>query len=319
VKAGARVFRIGPPVDLTYKVTDLGNDLSLLGKLPGEVTDAFAGKENAALIIGMGALAGDGVYAAARAAAAGLGASFNLLHTAASRVGALDLGFAMAGGMSALIAQKAKVKALFLLGADEIDVEAFAEIFTIYIGSHGDRGVRHADVILPAAAYSEKHGIYVNLEGRVQYSEKAVDPPGEAREDWTIFRALSDVLGKTLPFDSLGQLRAAIAADHPHLGAPGLTSFGPPAALTLLADPSALLGRDPPRREFRGGGGMSFHPSIVIARSPSTPPAASLRINCRFAAATTQSSLARCIEPPLDCFAALAMTGEWMTVRGRRR
>ena len=226
VKAGAKVFRIGPPVDLTYPVTDLGDDLALLGKLPGEVTDAFAGKDNAALIVGMGALSTDGVYAAARAAAAALEASFNLLHTAASRVGALDLGFTMARGISGLAEEKAKLKALFLLGADELDTAAFADLFTIYIGSHGDRGVAHADVILPAAAYSEKHGIYVNLEGRVQYSEKAVDPPGEAREDWTILRALSDALGKTLPFDSLGQLRAAIAAEHPHLGVPGLTPFG---------------------------------------------------------------------------------------------
>jgi NADH-quinone oxidoreductase subunit G len=227
VKAGARVFRIGPPVDLTYPVTDLGDDLALLARLPAEVTDAFAGKDDAALILGMGALATDGVYAAARAAAATLGAGFNLLHTAAARVGALDLGFTMADGIGGLVGQKAKLKALFLLGADEMDPATLADVFTIYIGSHGDRGVKHADVILPAAAYSEKHAIYVNLEGRVQYSEKAVDPPGEAREDWTIFRALSDVLGKPLPFDSLGALRAAIAAEHPHLGAPGLTRFGP--------------------------------------------------------------------------------------------
>ncbi len=230
VKAGARVFRIGPPVDLTYPVTDLGDDLALIGKLPSEVSEAFEGKANGALIVGMGALRGEGGYPAARAAAAALGATFNLLHIAASRVGALDIGFAMRGSIGALEAQKAKLKALFLLGADELDVDAFADVFTIYVGSHGDRGVTHADVILPAAAYSEKHGIYVNMEGRVQYSEKAVDPPGEAREDWTIFRALSDVLGKPLPFDSLGQLRAAIAAEHPHLGVPGLTSFGPIAA-----------------------------------------------------------------------------------------
>jgi len=235
VKAGARIFRIGPPVDLTYPVTDLGDDLALLGKLPDEVAEAFAGKDDGALILGMGALATDGVDAAARAAAAALGASVNLLHTAASRVGALDLGFTMTGGIAGLAARKAKLKALFLLGADELDSAAFAEIFTIYIGSHGDRGVANADVILPAAAYSEKHGIYVNLEGRVQYSEKAVDPPGDAREDWTIFRALSDVLGKPLPFDSLGALRSAIAAEHPHLGAPGLTPFGPLPAPTEAA------------------------------------------------------------------------------------
>jgi NADH-quinone oxidoreductase subunit G len=230
VKGGARVFRIGPPVDLTYPVTDLGDDLALLGKLSKEASDAFEGKENAALIVGMGALAHEGAYGAARAAAASLGGTFNVLHNAAARVGALDLGFATAGGIASIAAKAADLKALFLLGADEMDTAPFADTFTIYIGSHGDRGVKHADVVLPAAAYTEKHGTYVNLEGRVQYSEFAVHPPGEAREDWTIFRALSELLGRPLPFDTLGQLRAAIAADHPHLGRPGLARFDLPAA-----------------------------------------------------------------------------------------
>jgi NADH-quinone oxidoreductase subunit G len=225
VKAGAKVFRIGPPVDLTYKVTDLGNDLALLAKLPQDVKDAFQGKENAAFIVGMGALVHDGAYDSAWAAAAGLGATLNVLHTAASRVGALDLGFVAKGGVDAIRAAAGSLKALFLLGADELDTSAFADTFTIYIGTHGDRGVTHADVILPGAAYSEKHGIYVNLEGRVQYSEMAVNPPGEAREDWTILRALSEVLGKTLPFDSLARLRAAIGAEFTHLTEPGLTRF----------------------------------------------------------------------------------------------
>ncbi|PSJ39784.1 NADH-quinone oxidoreductase subunit NuoG [Allosphingosinicella deserti] len=225
VKAGARVFRIGPPVDLTYPVIDLGSDLSALGNLPQEVRDTFSDKENAAVIVGMGALVHEGGYEAARAAAAALGASFNMLHTAAARVGALDLGFATDGGVDAIRARAGGLKALFLLGADEMDTSAFADTFTVYIGTHGDRGVRHADVILPAAAYTEKHGTYVNLEGRVQFSESAVHAPGEAREDWTILRALSDEVGKTLPFDDLGQLRSAIAAEFPHLGQPGLTVF----------------------------------------------------------------------------------------------
>jgi NADH-quinone oxidoreductase subunit G len=117
---------------------------------------------------------------------------------------------------------------LFLLGADEADLSAFADTFTVYVGTHGDAGVRVANVILPAAAYTEKHGTYVNMEGRVQFSERAVDPPGEARVDWTIFRALSDVLGKRLPFDDLTQLRAAIASERPHLAVPGLTLLDPP-------------------------------------------------------------------------------------------
>ena len=233
VKAGAPVFRIGEPVDLTYPVTDLGNDLALLGKLPRDLTEGFQGKTAPAVIVGMGALATPGAYEAARAAAAALGGTFNLLHTAASRVGALDIGFTTDGGIEAIRARAGALKALFLLGADEMDLSAFAKTFTVYIGTHGDRGVQVADVILPAAAYTEKHGTYVNMEGRVQLSERAVDPPGEARVDWTIFRALSDVLGKTLPFDDLSQLRRAIGAERPHLTVSGLTTFDP------LAPPGA--------------------------------------------------------------------------------
>jgi NADH-quinone oxidoreductase subunit G len=235
VKAGARIFHIGPEIDLTYPVTHLGTDLSLLGNLPRKVSEAFEGKAGAAVIVGMGALAHSGAYASARAAAAGLGASFNLLHTAASRVGALDLGFVTEGGIEAIRARAGGLSALFLLGADELDLTAFADTFTVYIGTHGDAGAQIADVILPAAAYTEKHGIYVNMEGRVQLSEQAVDAPGEARVDWTILRALSDVLGKTLPFDSLSELRAAIQAAHPHLATAGLTGFGPLAAPTAPA------------------------------------------------------------------------------------
>ena len=230
VKAGARVFHIGPEIDLTYPVTHLGADLSVLGDLPQEARDAFHGREGAAVIVGMGALLHEGAYEAARAAAAALGATFNLLHTAASRVGGLDIGFVTDGGVEAIRGRAGALRALFLLGADEADFSAFEGTFTIYIGTHGDRGARNADVILPAAAYTEKHGTYVNLEGRVQVSEEAVDPPGEAREDWTILRALSDVLGKTLPFDNLSQLRGAIAASHPHLGTTGLAAVEPLAA-----------------------------------------------------------------------------------------
>jgi len=231
IKAGAKVFRIGGPVDLTYPVVELGNDLARLGDLPQDVADLFAAG-GGAVIVGMGALTTPGAYEASRAAAAALGGSFNLLHTAASRVGALDLGFVTEGGLDAIRARAGALRALFLLGADETDLSAFANIFTVYIGTHGDAGVKVADVILPAAAYTEKHGTYVNMEGRVQLSERAVDPPGEARTDWTILRALSDVLGKTLPFDDLSGLRAAIAAAHPHLAVPGLTVFPPLAAPT---------------------------------------------------------------------------------------
>jgi NADH-quinone oxidoreductase subunit G len=235
VKAGAPVFHIGPEIDLTYPVTHLGTDLSLLGNLPREVSEAFEGKGGAAVIVGMGALAHAGAYEAARAVAAGLGASFSLLHDAASRVGALDLGFVTDGGIEAIRTRAGGLKALFLLGADELDLAAFADTFTVYIGTHGDAGAKTADVILPGAAYTEKHGTYVNMEGRVQLSEQAVDAPGEARVDWTILRALSDVLGKTLPFDSLSELRSAIHAAHPHLTTTGLTDFGALAAPTAPA------------------------------------------------------------------------------------
>ena len=133
------------------------------------------------------------------------------------------LGFARAGGMAAL-AKKAP-KLVFLLGADELDVAPFAKSLKVYIGHHGDKGAHAADIILPGAAYTEKHGIHVNLEGRVQYSEKAVDPPGDARADWSILRALSDAFGKPLPFDDFAALRAALFADHPEFASPGLVAF----------------------------------------------------------------------------------------------
>ena len=192
------------------------------------------------------------------------------------------LGYAQPGGMASLA--EAAPKLLFLLGADEVDLAPFAKSFKVYLGHHGDKGAHAADVILPGAAYTEKHGIHVNLEGRVQYSEKAVDPPGDAREDWSILRALSDVLGKPLPFDSFGELRARLFADHPRLRAAGLVSFDwapprlPAAKLAkgdgdhlsdpgflpdqpdrpLLADAAALLGRTAARAGFCGGGGMSW-------------------------------------------------------------
>ncbi len=228
MKAGARVFRIGPAVDLTYPVTELGNDLAVLGDLPREVVEAFEGKPGAAVIVGMGALRAEGAYQAARAAAAALGASLRpASHGRLAGRGARPWLRRRRRARRDPRRAPARLKALFLLGADEIDMSAFADTFTVYIGTHGDRGVRHADVILPAAAYTEKHGTYVNLEGRVQLSEMAVHPPGEAREDWTIVRALSDVLGKTLPFDDLGQLRRAIAAEVPRLGIAGLTAVDP--------------------------------------------------------------------------------------------
>ena len=141
---------------------------------------------------------------------------FSVLHSAASRVGALDLGFVPgAGGQNAAQMASGGVDMLFLLGADEIEIAPGP--FVVYIGTHGDRGAHRADVILPGAAYPEKSAIYVNTEGRVQMANRAAFPPGDAREDWAILRALSDALGHKLPYDSLGALRQAMFAAHPHL------------------------------------------------------------------------------------------------------
>ena len=225
VKAGAKVYAIGPVVDLTYKIEWLGDDLAALGQLPAAVTEALG--TNGAVIVGMGTLQHEGAYAAARSVAAGAGASFSLLHTAASRVGALDLGFATEGGIAAVRAKAGALKALFLLGVDEVDLSAFAGTFTVYIGTHGDRGVSQADVILPGASYAEKPATWVNMEGRVQRTARAVFPPGDAREDWTILRALSDALGRKLPFDTLDALRALLGSRHPRLIEEGLAAVAP--------------------------------------------------------------------------------------------
>jgi NADH-quinone oxidoreductase subunit G len=224
-KGGAKAYNIGPAADLSFPITQLGDDAALLTALPADVVAAFAAAQRPAIILGMGALKTPGLYAAARAAAVQLGVvkdgwnGFNLVHTAAARAGALRLGLAVDGGVNALLGDTG-VKALFLVGADEVNV--MAGRFTVYIGTHGDHGVRHADVILPAAAYTEKPGTYVNMEGRVQRALKATQPPGDAREDWTILRALSSVLGQKLPYDDLSALRRRIAADWPDLARDGL-------------------------------------------------------------------------------------------------
>jgi NADH-quinone oxidoreductase subunit G len=233
-RTGAQVFSIGPAVDLTYPVTDIGDDLSLLGRLPAAVTEAFASAQRPAVIVGPGAL-GAGALGAALALVGPLGLvregwnGFNVIHTAASRMASLLLGYAQAAGIADL--EAAAPELVLLLGADEVAPERFAGAFKVYIGHHGDKGARQADLILPGAAYSEKHGTFVNLEGRVQRAEKASFPPGEAREDWTIFRAVSDLIGKPLPFDRFDQLRAAMGAEVPALGVEGLIDmpWAPPS------------------------------------------------------------------------------------------
>ncbi len=232
IKKGAKVFAIGPETDLTYKLEWLGNDLSLLGKLPDQVAQAFDGAKKPLVIVGPGALgAGFGAALAlvepmklVRTLEDGTAWNgFGVVHIAAARMGALMLGFAQKGGIADIVA--ANPKLTFFLGADEVDFSKFANSFKVFIGHHGDKGAHHADVILPSATYAEKPGTYVNLEGRVQRAERAVFAPGDAREDWSILRALSDKLGRTLPFDSFDELRAAMASEVPELGREGLVTF----------------------------------------------------------------------------------------------
>jgi NADH-quinone oxidoreductase subunit G len=238
VKRGAKVFAIGEEIDLTYPVTWLGNDAALLGDLPDAVTEAFGGAKRPAVIVGGGALKVDGVQAATLALVETLGLirdaastgsgqgwnGYNVLHFSASRMAGLMLGYAQAGGIKAVAAKAPKL--MFLLGADEVDFGAFAGSTKVYVGHHGDKGAAAADIVLPGAAYAEKSGTWVNLEGRVQRGERAVFAPGDARDDWSIFRALSETLGHKLPFDTLDALRAAMAAEVPALGVLGLADYG---------------------------------------------------------------------------------------------
>ena len=228
IKRGARVFAIGAEIDLSYKVRWLGSDAALLANLPNELAEALTLAKRPAIIVGGGALKIEGIHGAALELAAKYNLvregwnGFNVLHVAAARMGGLMLGYAQGAGVSALLG----TKLVFALGADEVDWSAFAGTFKVYLGHHGDAGAQAADVILPGASYAEKAGTYVNLEGRVQMSERAVFAPGDAREDWAILRALSDVLEARLPFDSFEALRAAMVGEVPALGVEGLADFG---------------------------------------------------------------------------------------------
>ena len=228
-KRGAKVFVVGPEWDATYPVTNLGNDLSVIDKLPKEADEAFKAAERPALIIG-GAALGKGALDACLALSDKYKLvregwnGFNALHMAASRMGGLMLGYAQKGGIADLVA--AKPKMVISLGADEVDYAKFAGSMIVYIGHHGDKAAHAADVILPGSAYTEKAGTYVNTEGRVQFADKAVFAPGDAREDWTILRAMADALGVNVGFNSFEELRAAMVAAVPALGREGLADYG---------------------------------------------------------------------------------------------
>ena len=261
----SKVYGIGPALDLTYPVEWLGDDAALVGTLPTAVAEALAKAERPAIIIGMAALKSPGMVAAAQGLAKKIKLvregwnGWNVLHTAAARVGGLDLGLTTDGGVAGILGD-ASLRALFLLGADEICTSQAKDVFTVYIGSHGDHGVRHADVILPAAAYTEKSGTWVNMEGRVQRSLRAIFPPGDAREDWTIFRALSAVLGNPLGYDDLPSLRARIAAEWPHLAFGDVVRVTPGAALPEAAPPAGSIAL----------AGTSYYLTNPIARASET-------------------------------------------------
>ena len=210
---GATVGLIGQAADLTYDYKHMGTDRAALADLVGRVTE----KPDTMVIVGQGALSeadGEAVLAHAMAYAQGAGAKLLILHTAAARVGAMDVGAVTEGG---LLAATDGAEVIYNLGADEVDIAAGP--FVIYQGSHGDRGANRADIILPAAAYTEENGLFVNTEGRPQLAMRAGFAPGEAKENWAILRALSAELGTALPWDSLVALRRALVAAHPHLGA----------------------------------------------------------------------------------------------------
>jgi NADH-quinone oxidoreductase subunit G len=233
---GFRLAVIGPETEMTYQAERLGAG-------PETLTEVLDGThsfhkvlkqaDHGMIILGMAALArpdGAAVLAAARRLAEECGLvsdgwnGFNVLHTAAARVAGLDLGFlpGKRGRDTAGIiagADSGEIEAVYLLGADEIDMAGLGDAFVIYQGHHGDAGATRADVVLPGAAYTEKNATYVNTEGRVQYGRLASFPPGQAREDWTILRALSEALGKTLKFDTLRELRGRMIKAAPSLAA----------------------------------------------------------------------------------------------------
>ena len=241
---------VGEKADLTY-------DYDYLGAGPESLAHFILNTRPATkmlALIGQGALArpdGDAILALAAQAAQKLGGvadgwnGFSVLHTAAARAGALDLGFVPgAGGLDAQSMAKAgALDLLFNLGADEIDLGAGA--FVVYIGTHGDRAAHRADVILPGAAYTEKSGLFVNTEGRVQRADRVVFPPGEAREDWAILRALSGALGQPLPFDSLNALRRKLVDAHPQFGRIDEIVAPDAAQISALAGHGASATKEP--------------------------------------------------------------------------
>jgi NADH-quinone oxidoreductase subunit G len=246
---------IGEKAPLTYPYDYLGAGPETLADITRHsFADAMRGAARPLMLVGAPAFArrdGAAVASLAAKAAIELGAvkegwnGFSVLHHAASRVGALDLGFVPRGGglTARQMAAPGALDVLFLLGADEVDIAAGA--FVVYVGTHGDRGAARADVVLPGAAYPEKSAIYANTEGRVQMATRASFPPGDAREDWAILRALSDVLGAKLPYDSLSALRRALYQAHPHFMRVGQIAPGDAADVQKLAARGGAVDKEP--------------------------------------------------------------------------
>ncbi|HET6159190.1 MAG TPA: NADH-quinone oxidoreductase subunit NuoG [Dongiaceae bacterium] len=258
LKGGLKVGVIGPKLDLTYPYQHLGQTADVLGQIasgPHPFADKLKNAKAPMLILGQGALRGAegaAVLGLARKAAEACNLvredwnGFNVLQSAAGRVAGMEIGFVpQANGrdVAGILeeAGRGEIEVVYLLGADEIDMTRLGKAFMIYQGHHGDAGAHRADVVLPGSAYTEKSGIYVNSEGRAQMTGPAVEPPGEAKEDWAILRALSEKLGRTLPFDTLEQLRRALFKAAPNLQQLGATtpakweSFGTSGAVTARA------------------------------------------------------------------------------------
>ncbi|WDR05918.1 NADH-quinone oxidoreductase subunit NuoG [Devosia rhodophyticola] len=243
---------IGQANDLTYSYTHLGvggQSLADLAAGKGEFAESWAKAKNPLVIVGEGAATAEVLAQAAALATSGndIAEDWNglaILHNGAARVGALDIGFVPGkGGMNTATLLKGDADVLFVLGADEYDLSTLGDTLVVYIGTHGDNGAHRADIILPGATYTEKSATYVNTEGRVQMTARAVFPPGEAKEDWAIVRALSGVLGNPLPFNSLAQLRAAIYATFPHLARIDTIEPGKLAQVKKLANASAKVSK----------------------------------------------------------------------------
>src|SRR6266550_5536173 len=287
-----RIANAGRSYDLTYPVEQLGASASILADIAAG-THGFAqvlkDAKRPMLILGQGALArtdgaailnlaariasASGMIGPAGPPAEGGWNGFNVLHIAAARVGALDLGFVPGAGgrdVTRILdgSEKGEIDFVYLLCADEIDTGRFGRAFVVYQGTHGDAGAHRADVVLPGAAYTEKSGLYVNAEGRVQLAHRATFPPGEAKEDWAILRALSQVAARQLPYDDIDTLRLKIIADAPHFALRDEAPQSPgadPAIWNAIGTPGAVDAKVPLESPIAG-----FYFTNPIARASET-------------------------------------------------